>query len=77
MSKIDKNIQVAREWRKKHEADFPGLDQALAQWENQMKLLEEALSAAFAARKATIASRKAVQAALVAAKVARKTAPNL
>lgn len=78
MSKIDKNIQDAREWRKKHEGaghDLGALDQSLVNWETQVKLLEEALAKAFAARKATIEARKAVSAALKATKAARKAKP--
>jgi len=79
MSKIDKNIQEAREWQKKHGAeghDVSALDQSLVAWETQVRLLEEALAKAFAARKATIEARKAVGKALRVAKAARKSKPQ-
>lgn len=80
MSKIDKNIQEAREWRKKHggEAlDFQELDGALAHWEGRVRALQEAIDAFSLARKTAVEARKAVGAALKAAKGSRKAGPSL
>jgi hypothetical protein len=77
MSKIDKNIQTAREWLKKHEAeplDLGALKQALESWQTKLKQVETARVELAAAKEAAILARKEVTLALATAKVARKSA---
>ena len=75
MSKIEKTIQTAQVWRKKHEAetlDFAKLDGALSQWEAGLKKIDAAKTALSAAKEAHGAEKKAVSQALKEAKAARK-----
>jgi hypothetical protein len=75
MSKIEKQIQNAQSWRKKHSAetlDFKKLDGALSLWEQQMKKVEEAKARVHQAKEEVLAAQKAVTAALKEAKAGRK-----
>lgn len=77
MSKIDKNVQTAREWAKKHAEeglDLAPLQAALSTWEGKVKAVEAARQQLAAAKEEAILARKEVGLALATAKVARKAA---
>jgi len=76
MSKNEKIVKEAQQWRKKHGAeslDFAKLDGALAQWDAGTKKVAEAQAAAKAAKEAHGTDKNVIATALKEAKVARKT----
>jgi len=80
VSKIEKQIQNAHAWRKKHKdeaLDFTKLDGALAQWELQKKQLEEAKAKVQKAKEDVALAQKTVTAALKEVKGSRKPAPEV
>ncbi len=79
MSKVEKTIQEARSWRKKHAAeavDFAKLDEAITRWEQGVKQVEEAREKVRLAKKDLGAALKAVSAALKETKTSRKPLPQ-
>jgi hypothetical protein len=74
MSKVEKQIQNARLWRKKHgeeTLDFKKLDDALAQWEARVKAVEDAKAKVQQAKADGVQAQKAVTAALKETKASR------
>ena len=75
MSKLDKNIQDAKVWRKKHETEvetLAHLDKALANWESRVAVVEKTKAQWQAAKEAAIEARKTVTAVLKKTKQDRK-----
>jgi len=75
MSKVEKSIQEARDWRKKHEGeaiDFTKLDGALALWEAKVKHLSETQAQVKAARTSLRGAKKGVSSSLKETKSSRK-----
>jgi len=76
MSKIEKMMQEAQAWRKKHNLetlDFTKLDEKLALWQESVNQLSAAQAALLTAKATLADARKAVKAALKDAKATRKS----
>ena len=75
MSKIEKMVQDAQAWRKKHAAetlDFSKLDAALSGWQDGVNHVSAAQASLKAAKAKLDDAKKAVSAALKATKASRK-----